>query len=64
MTNISQEEIALALIGSAYLIVVGLYAWWLTRSVEGLFCAIKACEPDALWNGLGAPDVTPRSWQG
>ena len=55
MTNIPQDEIALALIGTAYLIVVGLYAWWLTRSAEGLLSAIKTREAAELWVELGAP---------
>ena len=55
MTSISQEEITLAFIGSAYMIAVGVYAWWLTRSADALLRAIKKREPAGLWDELGAP---------
>jgi hypothetical protein len=55
MPSVSQQEIALALTRSACLIVVGLYAWWLTSSADSSLRATNTREPDALWDELGAP---------
>lgn len=56
MSNISQTELALVVIGSVYLVLVAIYALWLNRSAEALLRSVKESEPAELWNELGAPD--------
>jgi len=55
MNNISDNQIALVVMGSLYLIVVGIIAWRIKNRANALLLSIKEYGPEGLWDELGKP---------
>ncbi|UCH49495.1 MAG: hypothetical protein JSU95_06880 [Betaproteobacteria bacterium] len=55
MFAISQEELALAWVGGAYVVITALYLWLMNRSAEKLLRVIEQHEASEVWQAIGAP---------
>ena len=55
MFAISQDELALAVIGGVYLFITTGYLWWLNCSAESLLRVIQSNEDSTVWETIGAP---------
>lgn len=55
MSEITQEELALAWVGGGYVAILALYLWLMNRSAEKLLRTIQQHEADEVWQAIGAP---------
>ena len=56
MSALSQDPLALVLVGGAYLLITTGYLWWLNRAAESLLRVIKSNEASTVWEIIGAPE--------
>ena len=55
MFTLSQDELALAWVGGAYVLITAVYLWRMNRSADNLLQAIRRHEAGEVWRAIGAP---------
>jgi hypothetical protein len=63
MFAISQEELALAWVGGAYVVITAAYLWLMNRSAEKLLQVIQQHEAREVWQAIGAPGTIKQAVQ-
>lgn len=63
MFAISQEELALAWVGGAYVVILAAYLWLMNRSAEKLLRVIQQHESAEVWQAIGAPKTVKQAVQ-
>ena len=63
MFAISQEELALAWVGGAYVVILAAYLWLMNRSAEKLLQVIQHHEASEVWQAIGAPRTIKQAVQ-
>ena len=63
MFAISQEELALAWVGGAYVVILAAYLWLMNRSAEKLLRVIQHHEAAEVWQAIGAPKTVKQAVQ-
>ena len=63
MFVISQEELALAWVGGAYVVILAAYLWLMNRSAEKLLRVIHQHEAAEVWQAIGAPKTVKQAVQ-
>ena len=63
MFAISQDELTLAWVGGAYVVIAAVYLWRMNRSADGLLRAIQRHEAGEVWQTIGAPQSIKQAVQ-
>ncbi len=57
MSDLTHDQITLAVIAIAFMALVGAFAWLMNRKGNALIRNIKDKGPEGLWDELGAPNT-------
>ncbi len=63
MSAISQEQLTLAWVGGAYVVITAAYLWLMNRSAERLLRVIQHHEANEVWQSIGAPQTIKQAVQ-